>query len=60
MPTGYTWARTGTRPLLRYEAPQGRRVNVLGALAPRGPRPRFVHVVVPALLLTERAGHLVA
>ena len=42
MPTGYTWARTGTRPLLRYEAPQGRRVNVLGALAPDGPRPRFV------------------
>lgn len=43
MPTGYTWARAGTRPLLPYEAPQGRRVNVLGALAPSGPRPRFVH-----------------
>ena len=43
MPPGYTWAREGTRPLLRYEAPQGRRVNVLGAFAPVGPRPRFVH-----------------
>jgi transposase len=37
LPTGYTWARVGTRPLLRYEAPQRRRVNVLGALAPVGP-----------------------
>jgi transposase len=43
MPPGYTWAREGVRPLLRYEAPQGRRVNVLGAFAPIGPRPRFVH-----------------
>jgi transposase len=41
LPTGYTWARVGVRPLARYEAPQGRRVNVLGALAPFGPRPRF-------------------
>ena len=46
MPTSSTWARTGTRPLLRYEAPQGRRVNVLGAFAPVGPpgqSPRFVY-----------------
>lgn len=43
MPTSYTWAREGTRPLLRYEAPQGRRVNVLGAFAPFGPQPRFVY-----------------
>jgi hypothetical protein len=43
MPTSYTWAREGTRPLLRYEAPQGRRVNALGALAPFGPQPRFVY-----------------
>jgi hypothetical protein len=42
LPTSYTWAREGTRPLLRYEAPQGRRVNALGALAPFGPRPRLV------------------
>jgi transposase len=33
-PVSYTWARQGTRPLLQYQAPQGKRVNVLGALAP--------------------------
>ena len=43
LPTGYTWARAGVRPLQRYEAPQRRRVNILGALAPVGPRPRFVY-----------------
>jgi hypothetical protein len=46
MPTSFTWAREGVRPLLRYEAPQGRRVNVLGAFAPVGPPgqpPRFVY-----------------
>jgi hypothetical protein len=43
LPTGYTWAREGTRPLQRYEAPQRRRVNVLGAFAPVGPRPRLVY-----------------
>lgn len=42
LPTSYTWARAGTRPLVPYEAPQGRRVNVLGAVATTGPRPRFV------------------
>jgi hypothetical protein len=43
LPTSYTWAREGVRPLLRYEAPQGRRVNVLGAFAPIGPQSRFVY-----------------
>src|SRR2546428_13358423 len=43
MPPGYPGAREGTRRLLRYEAPQGRRVNVLGAFAPVGPRSRFVY-----------------
>jgi hypothetical protein len=43
LPTSYTWARTGVRPLVPYEAPERRRVNVLGALAPYGPRPRLVH-----------------
>jgi hypothetical protein len=42
LPTGYTWAREGVRALVPYEAPQGRRVNVLGALAPWGPAPRLV------------------
>jgi putative transposase len=43
LPLGNTWAREGTRPLVRYEAPQGRRVNVSGAIAPFGPRPRLVY-----------------
>lgn len=43
LPLGYTWAREGTRPLVMYEAPQGRRVNVVGALAPFGPNPRLVY-----------------
>ena len=36
LPTSYTWAREGTRPLVPYEAPQGRRVYVIGALASAG------------------------
>jgi hypothetical protein len=36
LPTGYTWARVGTRPLVWDEPPAGRRRNVLGALAPYG------------------------
>lgn len=43
LPTSFTWARVGTRPLVPYEAPQGRRVNVIGALAADGPCPRFVY-----------------
>lgn len=42
LPVSYTWARIGTRPLVPYEASQRRRLNVLGALAPLGPRPRLV------------------
>ncbi len=42
LPTSYTWAREGTRVVVPYEAPQGRRVNVIGALAAAGPRPRLV------------------
>lgn len=42
LPTSYTWAREGIRPLVAYEAPQGRRVNVIGALAAVGPDPRLV------------------
>jgi hypothetical protein len=42
LPTSYTWARAGVRVIVPYEAPQGRRVNVIGALAPLGTRPRLV------------------
>jgi hypothetical protein len=37
LPTGYTWGRRGCRVVVPYEAPQGRRVNVVGALAPYDP-----------------------
>jgi transposase len=43
LPTSYTWARERSRPRVAYEAPQGRRVNVIGALAAGGPAPRFVY-----------------
>ncbi len=42
LPTSYTWARVGTRVVVPYEAPQGRRVNVIGARTRAGAAPRFV------------------
>lgn len=42
LPTGYTWARVGARARGWDEPPQGRRLNVLGALAPYGATPRLV------------------
>jgi DDE superfamily endonuclease len=43
LPTGYTWGRRGRRVVVPYEAPQGRRVNVVGALTPYDPvGPRLV------------------
>jgi transposase len=44
LPTGYTWGRRGRRAVVPDEAPQGRRVNVVGAFAPcdpAGPRLLF-------------------
>jgi len=43
LPPGYTWARAGTRAIVPYVAPQGCRVNVIGALAPHGPDPRLAY-----------------
>jgi DDE superfamily endonuclease len=50
LPTTYTWARLKARARVPYEAPQRRRVNVLGAWAPLGSRPRFAY--------TSRTGKL--
>lgn len=50
LPTGYTWARKKVRPLVWDEAPQGRRLNVLGALA--------VSEAAAGLVWTEPAGKL--
>lgn len=41
LPTGDTWARAGARALVWDEPPQGRRLNVLGALAPFGAERRL-------------------
>lgn len=43
LPLGYTWAREGVRPVVLYEAPQGRRINVLGAFNPFGSQPRLIY-----------------
>ena len=50
LPTGYTWARRGARALVRDEPPAGRRLNVLGALAPFGAEPRLVWTSPPGTL----------
>jgi putative transposase len=43
LPVGYTWAREGVRAIVPYEAPQGRRVNAMGGLAPFGDEPRLAY-----------------
>ncbi|MFE0654543.1 transposase [Streptomyces sp. NPDC059534] len=42
LPTGYTWARRGTRAVVYQEGTSGRRVNALGALRTDGGQPRLV------------------
>ena len=41
LPTSYSWALPGRRKFVRYEAPQGRRVNALAAYRPFGRSPRL-------------------
>jgi transposase len=41
LPTGYSWSLPRRRKLIRYEAPQGRRVNALAAYRPYGRSPRL-------------------
>ena len=41
LPIGYSWSLPGQRKLVRYEAPQGRRVNALAAYRPYGRSPRL-------------------
>lgn len=41
LPTGYSWSLPKQRKLIRYEAPQGRRVNALAAYRPYGRSPRL-------------------
>jgi transposase len=44
LPTGYSWCLPGQRKRVRYEYPQGRRVNALAAYEPLGPVP-WLHAV---------------
>ncbi|GAA1927815.1 transposase [Streptantibioticus ferralitis] len=46
LPTGFTWARTGVRPVVKREDTKNRRVNVLGALSEKGPDPELVWTAV--------------
>ncbi|WP_372405419.1 IS630 family transposase [Streptomyces luteireticuli] len=46
LPTGYTWARTGTRVVVNREDTKNRRVNVLGALNDTGPEPELLWTTV--------------
>ena len=41
LPVGYSWSLPGRRKFIRYEAPQGRRVNALAAYRPFGRKPRL-------------------
>ena len=41
LPVGYSWSLPGRRKFIRYEAPQGRRVNALAAYRPFGRSPRL-------------------
>jgi putative transposase len=52
-PVSYTWAREGVRPLLRFEASQRRRVNVLGAWAPLGDLPTFTATTTTGKITSE-------
>jgi putative transposase len=41
LPVGYSWSLPRQRKFIRYEAPQGRRVNALAAYRPYGRSPRL-------------------
>ena len=41
MPTGYSWCLPGQRKRVKYEYPQGRRVNALAAYEPFAPAPQL-------------------
>ncbi len=41
LPTGYSWCLPGERKRVKYEYPQGRRVNALATYEPFAPTPRL-------------------
>lgn len=52
-PVNYSWTLPGSRRFVPYEAPQGRRVNVLAALVQDGPEPDLVWTSVPRSFKAE-------
>lgn len=55
LPTTYTWFLQGERLLVPYEAPQGRRVNVIGAHFTHGPEAGRLEYQSWAVLPKSRA-----
>jgi hypothetical protein len=55
LPTTYSWSITGERLRVPYQAPQGRRVNVIGAYGTHGPNAGHLVSRSWALLPTSRA-----
>lgn len=55
MPTTYTWGPRGRRLVVAYEAPQGRRINVIGGYFTHGPEAgKFVFVSFASLPKAQR------
>jgi hypothetical protein len=55
LPTTYSWSPVGERLEVPYEAPEGRRVNAVGAYFSRGPQAREFHHQSWASLPKSRA-----
>ena len=53
LPTGYSWCLPGQRKRVRYEYPQGRRVNVLASYNPFGPAPRLAATAFERTLTSD-------
>ena len=53
LPTGYSWSLPGQRKRVRYEYPQGRRVNVLATYNPFGPAPRLAAAAFERTLTSD-------
>ena len=53
LPTGYSWCLPGQRKRVKYEYPQGRRVNVLATYRPIGAAPRLHAAAFERTLTSE-------
>ena len=53
LPTGYSWCLPGQRKQVRYEYPQGRRINSLAAYRPLGGAPRLLATAFARTLTSD-------